>query len=400
MRKIKHICLALILFACLFLPTENVRAETLQDYQNLLNKYKNEVAKYQNEINEAERKIEANKDQIESIKKEVQQMNADIDKMSQEIVDYNNTIKEKSLETKQLFEYLQVARGENLYLEYAFDADTLTDLIYRVSVVQQLTEYNDNLVKSLEEMINNNEKRSKDLAKKQEEYGQRQIELTAQITRLTGMQASLNENSVSSSQQVKIYQDLVNSFKALGCQPKDVIGVDCAQNNNVAGWYRPIDKGYVTSEFGYRWGSLHRAIDVSNGNPYNTKIYPVASGRISSIYHDSYGALTLTIEHKTANGKYYSSLYTHLSKYAPGLYVGKQVGVNDYIGYMGDSGYAMGPHLHLEIAPCRIFNPSDSNCGSWNKYTAYVKKIYSNGSFKGPRDLIYFPKLRVNFTGR
>ena len=110
--------------------------------------------------------------------------------------------------------------------------------------------------------------------------------------------------------------------------------------------------------------------------------------------------MTLTIEHKTANGKYYSSLYTHLSKYAPGLYVGKQVGVNDYIGYMGDSGYAMGPHLHLEIAPCRIFNPSDSNCGSWNKYTAYVKKIYSNGSFKGPRDLIYFPKLRVNFTGR
>ena len=145
---------------------------------------------------------------------------------------------------------------------------------------------------------------------------------------------------------------------------------------------------------------MHRAVDVSNKNPYNTKIYPVANGTIKAKYYDSYGALTIVIEHKTANGQYYSSLYTHMSKYAPNMYVGKKVTTTDYIGYMGETGFAYGPHLHLEIAPCRLFTQSDKNCGSWSKYTNYVKTIYSKGTFKGPRDLIYFPKQGITFTGR
>ena len=78
----------------------------------------------------------------------------------------------------------------------------------------------------------------------------------------------------------------------------------------------------------------------------------------------------------------------------------KKVKTTDYIGYMGETGLAYGPHLHLEIAPCRLFTQSDKNCGSWSKYTKYVSKIYSNGTFKGPRDLIYFPKKGVTFKGR
>lgn len=400
MRKKINILVTLVLLAYLIIPSASVNAETLRDYKNMLKKYQNEQAKNQAEMNRTENAISSSKAQIESIKREIQNMNNEVEKMEQEVIDYNNKIKEKSLETKQLFEYLQVAQGENLYLEYAFDAETMTDLIYRVSVVKQLTEYNDNLIKSLEKMIEENKQKTVELGQKEIEMNEKQATLTAKITKLTGVQASLNENSVSVKQQIKIYQEIIKSYEDLDCKDNDVIGRDCAVMHSVSGWHRPIDSGYVTSEFGYRWGSLHRAVDVSNKNPFNTKIYPVANGTIKAKYYDAYGALTIVIEHRTLGGQYYSSLYTHMSKYAPNIYVGKTVTVNDYIGYMGETGFAYGPHLHLEIAPCRLYTQSDKNCGSWSKYTNYVNRIYKNGTFKGPRDLIYFPKKGVTFRGR
>ena len=399
MKKIKYIFL-LILVTYLVLPITSAHAETLKDYKDLLAKYLSEQQANQAEINRTENAIAASKSQIESIKKEIQDMNAEVEKMEQEVVDYNNQIKEKGLETKKLFEYLQVAQGENLYLEYAFDAETMTELIYRVSVVKQLTEYNNNLIASLEGMIENNKQRTVELNNKEVQMNEKQAQLTAKITQLTGTKASLNENSVSVKKQIAIYQELIQFYEKAGCKENYVIGRDCAVTTSVAGWYRPIQSGYVTSEFGYRWGSLHRAVDVSNKKPFNTKIYPVANGTIKAKYNDNYGALTVVIEHKTANGQYYSSLYTHMSQYAPNIYVGKTVTVNDYIGYMGETGLAYGPHLHLEIAPCRLYTQTDKNCGSWSKYTKYVSQLYNNGTFKGPRDLIYFPKKGATFNGR
>lgn len=390
---------AILVSLYLILPTGNASAETLREYKNLLQKYKDEQSKNQAEINKADNAIVEHQEEIKKIKQEIQDMEEEIELRQTEVIEYNNEIKDKSLETKELFTYLQIAQSENLYLEYAFDADTLTDLIYRISVVEQLTKYNEDTIKNLEDMIKENEQREKDLANKQVEMTEKQKQLTESITKLTGVKASLNENSISVSQQIKIYEELIKSYENI-CKDDDVIGKDCAVTASVTGWYRPIESGYVTSEFGYRWGSLHRAVDVSNKNPYSTKIYPVANGTITAIYKDYYGALTVVIEHKTANGQYYSSLYTHMSKYASGIYVGKKVTINDYLGYMGETGYAFGPHLHLEIAPCRLYNQSDKNCSSWNKYTAYMAKIYNNGSFSGPRDLIYFPNPYVTFRGR
>lgn len=399
MKRLKIILIPLLIIT-LLMPITTAKAETLGDYEKLLRKYKDEQSKNQTKINNTEAAINSSKNQIESIKKEILSMTAEVEKMKQEISDYNEEISKKSLETKQLFEYLQMSDGENTYLDYALGATTMTDLIFRMSIVEQLTEYNDETIDSLEKSIKANEQRQVELAAKEKEMQAKQVTLTSKISNLTGVKASLNENSVSVAKQIKIYDDIIANYKSIGCKTTDVIGVDCAKGNNAGEWVRPITSGYVTSEFGYRWGSLHRAVDVSNKNPYNTKIYPVANGTIKAKYNDSYGALTIVIEHKTVSGKYYSSLYTHMSKYAPNIYVGKSVSINDYIGYMGATGYSYGPHLHLEIAPCRLYTLSDSNCSSWNKYVSYVKRMYDNGSFKGPRTLIYFPKSGVTFNSR
>jgi len=397
MKKRIFIILTLII---LMIPTTKINAVTLREYENKLQEYKNEQAKNNSELNQTNGEINSSNKEIEDIKKEIQNMTKEIEQMRIDSIEYENEIKAKEIETKEIIEYYQLSQGDNLYLEYAFGAETITDLIYRLSVVEQLIENNEKSIKELNDMIKANEKREKELNKKEKEMNKRQEELTKKVSKLYNVKASLNENSVSVAKQIQIYEELVKSYRKLGCESHHVIGVDCARENNAGEWKRPIDNGYVTSEFGYRWGSLHRAVDVSNKSPYSTKIYPVANGRIVAKYYDSYGALTVVIEHKTLNGKYYSSLYTHMSKYNPSIYVGMNINSSTYIGYMGASGYAYGPHLHLEIAPCRLYNQYDSNCSSWNKYVNYVKKIYNNGSFKGPRQLIYFPKPYVFFSGR
>ena len=88
-----------------------------------------------------------------------EEMQKEAERKQKEIEEYNEKIKEKSLETKELFQYLQIANGENAYLEYAFGAHDITDMIYRMSLVEQLTEYNDKMISELEEMIKANKKR-------------------------------------------------------------------------------------------------------------------------------------------------------------------------------------------------------------------------------------------------
>ena len=95
------------------------------------------------------------------------------EELQQEIVDANAEIEAKKEQTKSLIEYLQLSQGENVYLEYAFGAETVTDLIYRLSVVEQIAEYNDNMVAELETMIQENEDRKVELANRQEEYEQK-----------------------------------------------------------------------------------------------------------------------------------------------------------------------------------------------------------------------------------
>ncbi len=389
MKKKINICCCLFLALSVFILPFEAKAETLKDYQDKLNAYINEVNSAKDAINKNQQEIKKIEQQIETIKSEMKALTLEIEKMKEEVAKYNEEIRQKSWETKELLQYLQIANGENIYLEYALQADTMSDFIYRMAVVEQLTDYNAKMVKELEGLIQANIKREEEIHVREGELTAKQNDLNSKMKSIGQENIALSESAVSSEQQVKIYQDIVNRYINAGCKPNDVIGVDCAKNVSAAGFRIPISFGYVTSEYEWRWGTLHQGIDMSNGNPYNTRIYPIADGVVSAKYTDYYGALVVAVEHYY-NGKYYTSLYAHLSSYAPNIYVGRVVTTDDYLGYMGDTGWATGPHLHLEVADCRLYNAYDPNCNTWNNYAAYQMKLYNQG-FKGAREFIYFP---------
>jgi len=110
----------------------------------------------------------------------------------------------------------------------------------------------------------------------------------------------------------------------------------------------------ATCRFWDTWGAprsggrKHEGVDIAAAS--GTAIFAVQDGRISRRQDDHKGsrggnAIWLT----AANGTYY--FYGHLSSFAKGVGVGSPVRAGDVIGYVGSTGNALIPHLHLEIHP-------------------------------------------------
>lgn len=391
MMKVFKNSLKFLMILSIFVPFYNVHAEKMTYGQVLddLAKAQKELKENNQSINNKENQIKTDTQTIKNLKNEIEAIGNETVKLQQEIADSTTEIENKQQQTKSIIAYLQMSQGENIYLEYVFEGDSITDLVYRLSVVEQITEYNDKVVKDLQNLIVANENRKVELAKKEAEHEKKIEKLNSEVASLNKSITELGDLAPSLEQEVKSKEELVAYYKKQGCKNRtDVIGVDCATTSTNAYFSRPITKGYVTSFVGYRWGKLHRGIDIGSPTGKNTALYSIGNGVITKIWKDAYGALCVNIEYKTTKGEYYTASYAHLSKYASGIYVGKKVDVNSIIGYMGDTGYAFGVHLHLELYPCRY--GVDSNCNTWNKYVSFAEKKFKEG-FKGAESVISFP---------
>ncbi len=100
--------------------------------------------------------------------------------------------------------------------------------------------------------------------------------------------------------------------------------------------------GVTTSLFGPRWGSYHQGIDI--GAQTGTPILAADSGTVVFRgWEGNYGYL-IRIDH---GGGRMETLYGHLSAF--NVKLGDQVTKGDVIGYVGNTGYSTGPHLHYEV---------------------------------------------------
>lgn len=103
-------------------------------------------------------------------------------------------------------------------------------------------------------------------------------------------------------------------------------------------------KGVLTSGFGWRWGRMHKGIDIAG--PVGTPIVAADSGVVTFAgWNDGgYGYL---VEITHANGS--QTLYAHNSRLL--VQEGQKVSQGQQISEMGSTGFSTGPHLHFEIHP-------------------------------------------------
>lgn len=100
-------------------------------------------------------------------------------------------------------------------------------------------------------------------------------------------------------------------------------------------------QGVLTSGYGWRWGRLHRGIDIAA--PVGTPVVAAAPGEvISAGWHGGYGNL-IKLEHLDGS----VTLYAHNNRNL--VSHGQQVAQGEQIAEMGTTGRSTGSHLHFEI---------------------------------------------------
>ncbi|MGZ3641886.1 MAG: peptidoglycan DD-metalloendopeptidase family protein [Candidatus Limnocylindrales bacterium] len=100
----------------------------------------------------------------------------------------------------------------------------------------------------------------------------------------------------------------------------------------------PVPGGYISQ--GYHYG--HWALDIAND--YGSPIVAAAAGKVTfSGWRNNGGGYQVWISH--GNNLY--TTYNHMSSVA--VYAGQSVGRGQFIGRVGQSGNATGPHCHFEV---------------------------------------------------
>ena len=176
-------------------------------------------AKSQKELSEKE-KAEASNQKIQ-IEAQIKNINAELKNIEKDIEKIQKDIEIKDKEIKELMKFVQVSNGESAYMEYAFGASSFTDFIYRVSVAEQLSNYNEELITSYNKDIKNLETKQRELTSKQAELAKKEQELTVLEAKLSKQIETLKSGMISKDQEYKTQISLINSMKSRGCKGDD-----------------------------------------------------------------------------------------------------------------------------------------------------------------------------------
>ena len=114
-----------------------------------------------------------------------------------------------------------------------------------------------------------------------------------------------------------------------------------SSNGKFAGYIWPA-RGVLTSGYGWRWGRMHRGIDIAA--PIGTPVVAAAPGVVITAGWNSGGYGNL-VEIKHPDGSV--TLYAHNNRIL--VREGQQVEQGQQIAEMGSTGYSTGPHSHFEV---------------------------------------------------
>jgi murein DD-endopeptidase MepM/ murein hydrolase activator NlpD len=88
-------------------------------------------------------------------------------------------------------------------------------------------------------------------------------------------------------------------------------------------------------------GRGHTGVDMMS--PIGTPLVAIENGVLQNLNWHYAGGIGLTVKGDSGDSWYYA----HLDGYAPGIQAGTRVAAGQLIGYVGETGNAAGPHLHL-----------------------------------------------------
>lgn len=363
------------ILSCLTFGASSASVEELQAELSRLEKEQAQISSKINSIKNDKNKQSAYKnalvEQINNTKAQIDTYNNSIAVVDQKIADTDAQIVAKATELEKLKKDFKArirkicmngGDSTNALLAVLLSAEDFSDIL-------TVSEYTKNLATYDEKVMNDIAKAVKQIQTKQEELEserallqtyqdslkQKKGDLDSQVSTVNGVIASLGK------QESQLNSDYA-SLEAEAKKVEEAIRLASISGNTSTFdgtffWPLPGKKSdyKLTSAISgarphpvYGTVRAHTGNDYSKGGINGQPIYAAAAGTISIASYDHGGfGYYIMINHGTYNGSTYSTLYAHMTRYV--VSKGQQVKKGDIIGYVGSSGAATGPHLHLEV---------------------------------------------------
>ena len=386
----KYIIVSFLSFVVFSSSVSAKAAETLKDLRKELSNLQAEKKANENEKKSSKTEIKNKTAAINTSYQEIEIAKNKIEVAKEKIAQSEIEIAEITDETNELIRSMQIMSGENAYFEYISSAGSLTEMIMRMSAVDQITDYNKEQLQKLENLIKENEQLKVDMANYQVQLNNNIEAYEQRINKLDKRLAELDELADSIDDQIKNQKALIDYYEGLGCK-EDQNLQQCVSIANNSGWLKPLKKGYVSSLYGYRKHpttgvyKLHNGIDLA-GNNEGTPVYAAAAGTVAAITRKSSCGGNKVYIHVYVNGTAYTTYYFHLLSI--NVKVGDKVSTDTVIGTVGGGkqtrsydSCSTGAHLHFGVA--KGFYLGGGKEG-YSSYSTLVSKSMSPPGF-GPK---------------
>lgn len=355
--------LSLILLICSIYIIEPLevaaasKATTIAGLREELAKLKQEKIDNANAVKSTQGEISAKKNAIYNAYKDQEKAQSDIEAAEIKIEEINGEIETTTKQIEDLLKTLQIMQGENAYLEYISGSSSVTEMVMRTKAVDQITNYSKNQIDKMHNLIEENRQLQKDLENKKIELEGKISSYQSAVSSLGNQLSALAEITEDIDDQIKNQEALINYYSKI-CTSETQLLSRCSSVAVSFGWLRPLNKGSVTSNWGYRYifgsTSFHNGIDLG-GNSEGTNIYSAANGTVAAITRRSRCGGNKVYIHVNVNGKAYTTYYFHLLSI--NVNVGDNVTTNTVIGTVGGGkgtrSYdtcTTGAHLHFGVS--------------------------------------------------
>lgn len=329
----------------------------MSDALNQINKYNSQIGTYENEIEDLTGQISTLQTQIKEKEKNIKEQQQKYDEQ-QELLD------------KRLVAMYE--SGTTSYLDMLLSSDGLADFISKYYIIEQLTEYDTELLQNIEatRVQIESEKTELENSKNKVETSKTAVEnkknslgvLVNEKNALVGnlsaeeqaLQAELEQfekDKKEIQRQLEIIAAQEEAARRAAAAKKGGSSADAAVPSapSTAGYICPLSgKSRANITTGYYGYSGHTGVDFAcaSGTPImaakSGKVVISTALRYGNGNYRSYGEY-IVISH----GDGTMTLYGHMSKRAVGP--GTEVGQGQVIGYVGSTGNSTGPHLHFEV---------------------------------------------------
>ena len=374
-RRILSLVMALLLVFALA-PTEGLVPVARAVTQDEIDSLKNESKELANQASNLKSELADLKSQRNSALKQKQLLDQQISLTVQAITNTEKQISgfdtllvqtEYELEENRKQEEAQYATfaerarvmeeaGTTSYWAVLFKADSFSDLLSRLSDVQEVMNYDQGLLDDLrqlraqiqakqeeqEELKAQSEEAKADLETQKKDLDQQQKEAEALYKEIqANVEAYEEELAAANAERQRLESEIAKKTEEMARQ--------YVLTASVGGYIWPETVSVrITSPMGSRNTGIkgastnHKGVDIG-GVGTTTSVLATKAGVVqTSAYHSSYGNYVV-IYHGPGN----TTLYAHMSSRS--VKEGDTVSQGQVIGITGSTGVSSGPHLHYEI---------------------------------------------------